>query len=543
MLHAIFQRGVIMKKVLIVDDEILVRVGLKSAINWEENGYMVVGEAKNGKEAVSMFDKYNPDILITDISMPFMNGLELIEVLKQKKQSLKVIILTHYEDFNYAQEAVQLGVIQYILKSQLSPDGLLKVLKKISKDMKDSDRSSYFSQQQNNELVEKSIRDLELYKIITGKVKIKEELEITIQNYGTQFLFNSFVIAYALIPSKYIEGSPNKEDSAYFRKVLENVSQQVLITNEFSIDIVIKGNKILYLFNFNIENLEGSIALEKIIKLMGSVKNNIGQFLNLQLSIGVSSIGNCLENLNKLYHEAKTAQEYNFFDMKIHVFNRKLQQAKPDIPVIDSGRLKKYIIDRSKEEVSSYLDEIFNLLFISKNIEYVRRIFIDLLNQAKLLYSQLSNDKISNVSELDYDVFNQLYNFELIKKYILEIYYDLFLCYQNKQAKGYSHIVRKIIHYIEENYKKDISLSNIADHVQLSSSYLSFLFKRETGVNFSSFLAEFRIEKAKLLLTESNKKIYEIAEEVGLDNPYYFSKIFKEITGMTCKEYRSSYYK
>lgn len=536
-----------MKKILIADDEILVRVGLKSALDWEENGFIVVGEAKNGKEALAMFEEHSPDILITDISMPFMNGLEVIKVLKEKKPSLKIIILTHYNDFNYAQEAVELGVVQYILKSQLIPDNLLKILKKISKEM---DYSSNISdsdsiQKENNVPIKKSIRDLEIYKIITtGKIESKEELKIMLQDYGVQFSFSSFIVAYALMPLEFIENNRYKDNLLYLNKVLENVCKQILIKGKFSVVTVIKDNKILYLINFNMDELENDEVLAEIVKLMISVKKNIKKFLDIQLSVGISSIGDCLTDIYRLYKEAKIAQEYNFFDNdKVFIFSKEMELEKGNIPVFDSNRLKKYMIDKNKTELNQYLDNIFKQLFTTKNIEYVRRIFIDLLNQAKLLYTQFNNESKQNISELDYGVFDQLYNFDLVKKYIFDIYYDLFLCYQNQQVKQYSHIVKKSINYIAQNYNKDISLSDAAEYVELSSSYLSFLFKKEKGINFSTFLTEFRIEKARELLVDSNKKMYEIAEQVGFDNPYYFSKLFKEITGMTCKEYRRNYYK
>lgn len=533
-----------MKKVLIADDEILVRVGLKSAVDWEENGYIVVAEAKNGKEAIAMFEEHSPDILITDISMPYMNGLELIQTLKEKKQSLKVIILTHYDDFSYAQEAVELGVAQYILKSQLSPDNLLKVLKKVSKEIDESMDASNSVQEENNVPIKKSIRDVELYKIITEKVESKEELEITLLKCGVQFTFDSFIVAYALIPRRSIENDRYKDNSIYLKKVLENVSQQILTKSGFSVVTVIRDNKIFYWFNFYDDKLQHNNVIEKVTKLMISVKNNVNKFLDVQLSVGISSISNRLIDINKLYNEAKIAQEYNFFDSnKIYVFSEDMRQEHKDMPIFDSNKLKEYMIDKNKDELHEYLEIIFKQLFFIKKIEYVRRVFIDLLNQAKLLHNQLNNNSNSNLSDLDYNIFDQVYDFDLIKKYILQVYYNLFLFYQNHRIKQYSYIVQKSIHYIEQNYNKNISLSDVAEYVELSSSYLSFLFKKEKGVNFISFLTEFRIEQAKKVLARSNKKMYEIAEQVGFDNPYYFSKIFKEITGMTCKDYRKNYNK
>ena len=119
-----------MLKVLIVDDEFLVRVGLESTIPWSEYGFHVVGSARNGKEAIQLFEQYDPDVLLTDIKMPVMGGLELIERLKSVKPSLVAIIITHYDDFNYAKEALKLGANDYVLKTELFPDNLIKIINK-----------------------------------------------------------------------------------------------------------------------------------------------------------------------------------------------------------------------------------------------------------------------------------------------------------------------------------------------------------------------------------------------------------------------------
>jgi two-component system, response regulator YesN len=162
------------------------------------------------------------------------------------------------------------------------------------------------------------------------------------------------------------------------------------------------------------------------------------------------------------------------------------------------------------------------------------------MSYARVLAVELNliNQPAFNDEKLNYKNLEKLHNFKMTKQYITDIYDELMYHSNGNNSVKYSYVISKCLDYIKSNYDKNISLGDAAGNVQISKSYLSLLFKQETGINFSNYLTNYRIEKSKKLLLRSNYKIYELAEKVGFDNPYYFSKVFKEVTGSSCKEYR-----
>ncbi|WP_304942649.1 response regulator [Vallitalea guaymasensis] len=528
-----------MKKILIADDEFLVRVGLRTTINWEENGYIIVGEAKNGKEAIELFDKFDPDILLTDIQMPIINGLELIQILKDKKPSLKAVILTHYDDFSYAKEAISLGASEYILKSNLSPNNLLNILNKFNDELNIDERKSAVKKKVDK-TAGYTYDERNLEKILTGKSDSKAEIKSLLRNSNITLGLQSFAVVTTeiyvddVIASRYM-------DIKDLLKTVITVSSNTFLESKIPFFYFVKDNGITYLFNLDC-NKDDVESKERMIYLIKKMKKSVHQFLDVCLNIGISEIDDDISNLPALYEQTTIALQYSFFDdsQDIVLYNKEMNINHDKCPVIDSKILKKHIKTFSIKELDKYIYNIFEELYRYKNIHFVKDIFIDFLSQAKFISKELNmnRDKSLNENKFNYDNFEQLYSFEMVKKYVVDIYHEITKFNVTNKSNKYSYIISKVIEYIKDNYDKDIALSEVANYVQISKSYLSLLFKQETGINYSSFLTNMRIEKSKKFLLDSNYKIYEVAEKVGFDNPYYYSKVFKDITGMTCKDYR-----
>ncbi|GMQ55763.1 hypothetical protein AN1V17_01550 [Vallitalea sediminicola] len=528
-----------MKKILIADDEFLVRVGLRTTINWEENGYIIVGEAKNGKEAIELFDKFNPDILLTDIQMPIINGLELIQILKDKKPSLKAVILTHYDDFSYAKEAISLGASEYILKSNLSPTNLLNILNKFHDEIKKDGKKSIVNK---NKTGNSTYSERNIEKILTGKIDSEVEFKSILKNSRITLELESFVVVTSeiyiddVIASRYM-------DIKELLKTVITVSNNTISESQIKFFYFVKNNSMTYLFNLDCS--KGNVdAKEKIIYLVKKMRKSVQQFLEVCLDIGISKIDDNVNNLPRLYDQTTVALQYSFFDdsQDIVLYDENMIIEDEKCPVIDSAILKKCIKTLSVDELDKYIHNVFQELYRYKNIHFVKDIFIDFLSQAKFISKELhlNSGNALNENKFNYDNFEHLYRFGMVKKYVIDIYHEITKFNKNNRSNKYSYIISKVIEYIKNNYNKDIALSEVANHVQISKSYLSLLFKQETGINYSSFLTNMRIEKSKKFLMDSNYKIYEVAEKVGFDNPYYYSKVFKDITGMTCKDYRKS---
>jgi two-component system response regulator YesN len=520
-----------------VDDEFLVRMGLKSTVDWESNGFQLIGEAKNAKEAIELFQLYNPHIVLTDISMPGLTGLELIRKLKEYNPHLQSIILTHFEDFSYAQEAVGLGVVDYILKSNLNSERLLEVLKKARKRISGSvDIDSSFD---SSELI--SLKDL-LISLDLPKV----ERETLLLNYSSFFPYQFFLVFTFRI-------NTNLSDQVFLddikKQALEKIISQSMFALSYTVKYCIEGNKIYFLVNFE-NSVEGGNLDKKILQHFQTLAGTIKKYLNLYILSGASSIGESLEGVKRLVYESNRSVEVAFFlNHHFAQFSEAL-----DLPLQELKLDAISILHlMQSEEHSQVIKSVGNILEnAKKSFDYtgLYEIFTQSLDIVRdyadwCLIERKENSIIASL--LEYHNFYSLYDYEAVRTYLVNVFSQA-LTIKPEQAnenpsEKYSYIIQRAIKYIGKNYYENISLSNVASHVEVSRSYLSFLFKHELGVNFSSFLAETRINQAKNLLSQTNMKIYEIAEDVGFDSPYYFSKVFKEVSGLTCKEFRNVNFK
>lgn len=530
-----------MKKILIADDEFLVRLGLKTTINWQEHGFIIVGEAKNGKEALELFNKYDPDILLTDIRMPIMDGLELIQAVKKIKKSVKSVILTHYDDFSYAQEAIKLGASEYILKSDLMSDNLFNVLNKLSSEIDaESDKSDDSVKESSYFIADINHGEELLKKLAEGGFKSQDDFLNYLKKSNNLFKYDKYVIF-----TGQIQDNTNKnfeDDEENFSKTVKHVLNQSIDIKDTWFYTYIHKNNVTGLINFSMD--EYSEKLFNILKHFALLfKHNLKQFLEADINIGFSMLSDKEENLLTLIKESRIAQKYCYFEPSgIMIFDFKMLEKTEECPRVSLDILKTYVKTLETDKMIEYIISIFKKLDELKQIGYVKDVFIDFMSYAKIISSELNLDKggALNESKFSYNTFDELISFEAVKKYVLDIYQSVREYSTGTKTDGYSYLIRKCIDFIKENYQKNVTLSDAAVYVDVSSSYLSLLFKQETGINFSNYLTNYRIEEAKKLLKNTNLKIYEIAYKVGFDSPYYFSKVFKNNLGSTCKEFKNN---
>ncbi len=536
-----------MIKILIVDDELLVRIGLKSTLRWEEHGYTLVGEAKNAKEAIELFERYNPEILLTDISMPGLTGLELIRMLRERNPFLQSIILTHYEDFHYAREAVSLGVRDYIVKSNLTPERLLKVLKE-SEGALSRMRGRSVPLDIHPVSPELSPDSAELEKGLNS-ILFQTETDVPADDragiLAEVLPYKGYQVAVISI-NLNIKVNENSQLDRKQRSVIEDVSLQVLSDNPFPLVRTVHRNEIIYLFNYDSEKHPDGID-ERISRYMLLLKSNLKKYLNYYLLTGLSSSSSDIRKINTLYEQARIAGKRAFFEtdhislFKESQFERQGEKIFPDdqfmLNCLNSG---------NTEDLFPYIENIFAHASRLKDYDYVKTLFYSFMDTVENYLTGLDtgNDG-DDLKEYGIDKlhFYSLYDMDAVKMHVLNLINSLQKVSDTSQTQtNFSYIIRKSITYIDSHYNENISLNNLATNADVSRSYLSFLFKQELGVNFSFYLTQTRIRNAKDMLTSTNLKIYEIADKVGFDSPYYFSKVFKETTGITCKEFRNKYY-
>jgi two-component system response regulator YesN len=376
-----------MKKILIADDEFLVRLGLKTTIDWQTHGFEIVGEAKNGKEALELFEQFNPDILLTDIRMPIMDGLELIQAIKQKKKTLKSIILTHYDDFNYAKEAIKLGASEYILKSDLNSDNLFNILNRLSNEIdSETAKSGEFPQIEKSNLTDNyELCQQLLIRLADEGFKSQNDFDEFIKNYFNVFELSGFVFLTGAI--KIVGNSNINNNNDHFENTVNNVLKQSLESRSIILYSYIRKDLINVLINTSEEN-------SNIYDAVHVFKQNMNKFLEADVSIGFSRYSNQPREIITLLKQSRIAMKYCFFELSgITVFDYSMIEKTDECPGVNLETLKSHIKLRETDKLKEYILSVFGALFNDKQIEYVKNVFYDFMSFAKIISTELKLEK------------------------------------------------------------------------------------------------------------------------------------------------------
>lgn len=468
-----------MKRILIVDDEKFIRLGIEALVRNSFDS-VVIELAKNGQEAYEKLEADFYDVLITDINMPVMTGIELIRSIVQSKKDIKVIVLSGFNEFEYARQCLKYGVENYLLKP-IDNKELIETLKEI------------FHWIDNRHTREKIDLIKELKYMIENKERSSEDIDKLLQNLHLNY--NSYYMYY-LKGSLGIKAFELEEDGTGekgFMYISHNETEGYLISKS-----------IIELSPNNFELIIDS----------GCQKNLLDSFKIIRELLRYSKI------LDKKYIQKKDIINRGYFFIEPNIINNIYDYIyMGKIDVIEELINNKIFPINHKENYDCYTyEEIHD--------NFIRGIF------AKL------DSNIANILSLN-RAFKDL-DFENIDMYISELKRVLeeLSSKLNKNTKVEAMYIEKAKEYIEENYNKDINMATVSNYVSLNYSYFSCLFKKYMNVPFLDYLNMVRIEKSKKYLKEVDYKIYEISQLVGYKNPKHYSKLFKKIENITPVEYR-----
>ncbi|UQZ35202.1 hypothetical protein C2I18_17765 [Paenibacillus sp. PK3_47] len=534
----------IMYKLLIVDDELLMRVGIRSMIDWEEHGFRVVGEAGNGKEGLELALATSPDLIITDIKMPVMDGLQLIREISGELKACKYVILSNFDELNYVKEALKLGATDYLIKSEIAPGSLIELLTAIRSKLQ-AEFSSQGNIQRMPYNVTRSLGHLkeDLFKdLINGFISEQDadtranELDIKVKSDHLAVLIFK-VNDFDVVKKKYIE-----KDEKLLRFSILNIVEEV-VPSKWSREIII-GNSSEYLVFVN--TLAGSSSQRsEIEKLCRKIIASIKDFMNLDLSAGVSTVVPGFKYIKAAYEEAELALSNRFFDSTRNILfyedMAKLPLRAAITPLLSAEEEHDFVtVWESKDEAKAA--ELLagirtELAALQADESSIREKYILLMEKLHSHFpAAAKRQRPSHVERSPYETILKGENWEGIHQSVLD-----YICYCFEvessiiRERSYTEMAVEIIN---KYYGEDISLQSVAGQINVNPSYLSRIFKQERGENFISYLTRVRIERAKAYLRGGKLKVYEIADKVGYHNHTYFSKIFKKIVGMSPEEYR-----
>lgn len=532
--------------VLIVDDEMIIRYGIKSMIDWEKLGLVVVGDAANGKEALELFNEQKPEIVIADIKMPVMDGIELIRQIRQKNSETKIIILSCLQDFEYAREAIRMGASEYLVKSDMMPSDMENVLRKV----KETIRIEHDKLQQINDFRQKAQKNQSLEKerflrdASMGAIPQNETSQEAIERLGLGYLQGDLFILCVGIDyyEKLISGLSEKEKreidtllAEFGKKALdgsERVMGEVFAGNHGEINFIIKISG----------NLRGKAAYDSIHQLGEALIRGIQNETGYIISVGISDSFNEILKMKDAYFQAQSAYKFKTFfgcGRVIHFMETLSSKPRERKLHLDIRTLQDYIYGMKREQVNHFVDDVFNNLADSKDFEGVNFASLEIVLTLSSVYSHISrnDEEIMDKKREYYEQIKYLETVNDLKNWFKASFSQL----MDLVGSAYhddKNVISKALNYIQANYSRNISLQTISDHVHLSKNYFVNLFKREVGESFVEHLTRVRVENAKRLLKDQRLKAIDVGNMVGFEDQRYFSKVFKKMTGFTPTEYK-----
>jgi two-component system, response regulator YesN len=527
-----------MYKVLIADDERLVREDVKNIISEGDLPLELVGEAKNGQEALDMVEETYPDIVITDIRMPLMNGIDLIKNIRMKYSDIKFIIISGHAEFEYAREALSLGVMDYILKP-LENAKITRVIMKVCK---------------------------EIDKMKGVESELRNNFNYNIEKYLNNLIFNYEHKAGSWVD--IVQMIPDLEKEYYSLIIIHGVQPELrrseFIKEEYDMERFDAGNMIrelcsvkMILFNNLRDKTEILIVTHasagaEVIRQNNIFVNNC--FLKINKGMGIpitSGISNCFrgaENLQKSYKEAKYAVNmrfingnnniYRYSDVEV-LYKREYKTPERKLKALEIGL---HHIESSAvlPDISKTVKDIFSHDGImAAGAGHVQMLYMDVI-KAIMHYCECYNINIFDFIDEKVVYGENIGDFNSktdIEEYVLILMIKIIEARKSKHSDTRL-LIKEVEKYIEKHFQENISFTGVAKQYRVNSTYLSRVFKTVTGKSLSRYLEDIRIDTARLLLEQSDNAIQEISSSVGYTDNQYFHRVFKKGTGMTPNEYR-----
>ena len=542
-----------MLKIFLAEDEVIVRETIKRMIPWENLGFELVGEAADGEMALPLLIRQQPDLLITDIKMPFMDGLTLARLAKKEVPGLKVVILSGYDDFNYAKQAINIGVEDYLLKP-ITKNALIERLTEI--------RSRYEDEKTQREYYEKFHREMQAYEknssrdffeaLVSGSLDMMEVYKRA-EKLGLDIVAESYnVLIFTMNCNEDFSGQ-REGYSSWEAESLEMLEKfftghpfaMLFRSNVFSYGVLIKGEK-----NSIRENTR--ICVEEIRKIFDRKEDNKEWFVAVGESV------ERLSQIQKSYHSASRAFSQRYlYDGKVLYYDEMLAMEKKDVTNDDSEYLQKvdvnalnptilqkFLSNGLLEETENFVQDYFYAIGQEPMESVVFRSYVILNVRFSVLsfLKELGCDtKTLEPEDTEEILAESGRNMESTIAYAEKLVSQAIQLRDRNSGNKNRSILKTAVDFIDQHYmEEDMSLNKAANVANVSANHFGALFSQNMGQTFIEYLTSLRMDKAKEYLRCTGMRSSEIAGEVGYKDAHYFSYLFKKTQGMTPSDYRKA---
>lgn len=518
-----------MLRILIVDDMPIFLDYLKGCIDWSTYGFQICGEAHDGIEALQLIETTYPDIILTDITMPYMDGLELAEKVAKHYPDISVLLITGNNEFEYARRAVKIGVCDYIVKPFEKEELLLSLLKQ-----KDNINRALENKEQNDTLQ----RDVVLHKLILGRHSSWENHKESLAKANIHFVSDYFLVC----TMKFFADQLEKLEQIHnWENIIEDmligklvIDGQIFVFKNYENDIVI-------LLNFESDKALKAYKTYELEDLNKIVKNQ----LEIDTIIGISDYCYSVNNIKDAYAQTMS------------IIYKSLEEKKNSGLVDESTEESSFVILNSWETIDNLnkgleqLNEELILDTLRKEFEKFQGNIVS--SQRAALFSSLVSILLTNIIKTgrsidvvfgsDFHPYRAVHACNSLEdaKNLVTNYYLTAIHHREKHSNEKSHlVVERVKDYIHENYmSSELCIGDISKETLINQTYLRSMFKQETSLTITEYITKYRMTKAKELIETTDDKLSTIAEKVGFNDVSYFSKAFKKFYGVSPKSFYS----
>lgn len=532
-----------MYRLILADDEADVREGVLHEIDWERGGFEVVDRAENGREALEMVERWQPDVLVTDIRMPFMDGLELSERVRRLRPDTKIIILTGYDEFEYARRSIQLGIEEFVLKP-FSSQELLQALQKVKAEL---DRE--IALRENMDLLKEHyrrslplLRELFLGTLMTQALT-EREIDEKLASYDLPLRHCRHVVA-----AVQLDLPADAEDVELRRFAVRNVAEEIAERHECGYVFQHDGLVVLLA---SMNDREEPAKLEgTALAMLEEVRQSVEKYLKLTVTIGIGTTVSALRATRYSYEAAVAALDY-----RLLLGNNRLIPI-GDVETRERGPLR---FDDLQEQA---LIRCLKVGTPQELTDLIERQFAAFVNQGagpssqsmQLFLLQIATTLMKAAQDTGQDLLElfggntnllgdlaRLHSLSEAKAWVADVCAKIMSRIASDRQSSYLSLVEQAKAYTRANFaNSELSVSEVCEHLHISAGYFSSIFKRETKMTYVAYLLQLRMEEAKELLAATDLKAFEIAQRVGYADPNYFSFSFKKHVGQSPKDYRAS---
>ena len=534
-------------RILLVDDEEEVRKGILRKMDWEKLGFQVAGDAENGEEALEKIEQLKPDVVMTDIRMPYMDGLTLTSRIRQKYPSMKVLIFSGYDDFEYAQQAIKLNVTEYILKP-VNVEELTEILNRVRENLDEE-----IEQRRDINLLRERyrsslpiIREIFLNDLVRGNVD-EEEVKPKLEEYGVNILNARKLIAAVISVEREERGAEQDSLPLQREKKLIPISVRGLVEDHL--------REYFRFISFNsaegiavIAAIDGKNTQTGFIDLLADACKETRRILDVAVTAGIGHSCKAPEQISESYQSAVDALGYKAIvgtggtiyigDME-PVSRGKLQLNQKDETELETC-IKFGTPETIRSEVEALAGRMDDIRAHASQYQVYMLTIVSCLVRLMQQYD-LNMEEMFDSEERYIDIMRGICRRETFADELIPVACRMNEVLNRERDNTTKKVILEAKAYIQENYADpELSVDMLCRHLHMSPAYFSTVFKKETGQTYINYLTEVRLRKAEELLKNTDDKTYKIAQKVGYQEQNYFSYVFKKRFGISPTKYRGT---